>query len=150
MEHFPGPMSRTESDRFADLIEEEFEREGFGLWAVEVPGVTEFAGFAGLHRVSFEAPFVPAVEAGWRLARPYWGRGYATEAAREALRRGFEDHGLDEIVAFTIPANERSQRVMQRLGMTHDPRDDFDHPRFPPGHRLSRHVLYRARRPPTS
>jgi RimJ/RimL family protein N-acetyltransferase len=95
----------------------------------------------------FQAHFTPAVEVGWRLATFAWGRGYATEAAREALRFGFEDAGLAEIVSFTAPVNERSRAVMRRIGMTHDPAGDFDHPALPPGHRLRRHVLYRLSRP---
>jgi ribosomal-protein-alanine N-acetyltransferase len=103
-------------------------------------------GFTGLARPSFEAPFTPAVEIGWRLAAHAWGQGYATEAARAALAFGFATVGLEEIVSFTVPANERSRRVMERIGMTHDPRDDFDHPKLPPGHPLRRHVLYRLPR----
>ena len=143
MEHFPSVLSREESDAFADRIERNFEDRGHGLWAVEVPGEAEFIGFVGLAVPSFEAPFMPAVEIGWRLDRAYWGHGFATEAARTAAADGFGRLGLAEIVSFTVPANVRSVRVMQRLGMTRDPADDFDHPRFPPGHRLRRHVLYR-------
>ena len=105
-----------------------------------------FIGFTGLSAPSFEAPFTPAVEVGWRLAPDAWGNGFATEAAEAALRFGFETIGLDEIVSFTVPANVRSRAVMERLGMTHDLADDFDHPRFPEGHRLRRHVLYRLDR----
>ncbi|HEY4887474.1 MAG TPA: GNAT family N-acetyltransferase [Candidatus Dormibacteraeota bacterium] len=143
MEHLPGPLSREESDGFADRIEVSFDTLGYGLWAVELPGVAEFIGYVGLVLQQFEAPFTPAVEVGWRLARDYWGRGFATEAARAAVADGFTRVGLSEIVSFTVQANLRSTRVMERLGMTHDPADDFDHPRFPVGHCLSRHVLYR-------
>jgi len=145
MEHFPGTMSRAESDAHVDAIAEHFARRGYGLWAVEVPGEAEFIGFVGLNVPRFEAHFTPAVEVGWRLVPESWGHGYATEAAREAVRFGVEDAGLAEIVSFTAPANERSQAVMRRLGMTRDPADDFDHPALPPGHRLRRHVLYRLR-----
>ena len=100
-------------------------------------------GFVGLTVPSFEASFTPCVEVGWRLARAHWGKGYATEAAREALRIGFALHNLSEIVSFTVPQNVRSQAVMQKLGMRHDPADDFEHPRLPKGHRLRSHVLYR-------
>ena len=89
--------------------------------------------------------FTPAVEVGWRLAAGHWGHGYATEAAREAVSYGFDEAGLDEIVSFTVPANVRSRRVMERLGMTRDPAEDFDHPVVPAGHSLRRHVLYRLR-----
>jgi len=146
MEHFPGTMARAESDAHVDAIAEHFAGRGYGLWAVEVPGEAEFIGFVGLNVPRFEAHFAPAVEVGWRLLPAAWGHGYATEAAREAVRFGFEDAGLAEIVSFTAPANERSRAVMRRLGMTHDPADDFDHPALPPGHRLRRHVLYRLRR----
>ena len=143
MEHFPGVLSRAESDRLADRIEEHFVAHGFGLWALEVPGVASFAGFVGLSVPSFEAPFTPCVEIGWRLARACWGNGYVTEAATAVLAFGFDELHLDEVVSFTVPANTRSRRVMERLGMTHDPRDDFEHPSIPEGHPLRRHVLYR-------
>ena len=145
MHHFPAPSTRQESDAFIDRIEAGFDIWGFGLWAVEVPGVAEFIGFTGIWPVGFDAHFTPAIEVGWRLARAGWGRGYATEAARAALEFGFEQAGLEEIVSFTIPANVRSTAVMERLGMTHDPTDDFDHPNLPADSPLRRHVLYRKR-----
>jgi RimJ/RimL family protein N-acetyltransferase len=147
MEHFPAPLSRGESDALVDSIEAGFERHGFGLWALEVRESGELAGFTGLAVPGFEAHFTPAVEVGWRLARPAWGRGYATEAGRAALACGFERHGLEEIVSFTSVGNLRSRAVMERLGMTRDPADDFDHPRVPAGDPLRRHVLYRVRWP---
>jgi len=147
MRHMPALLDRSESDVLARRIRAELDGEPFGLWAVEVPGVTEFAGFVGLSRVGFEAHFTPAVEIGWRLARPCWGQGYATEAARAAVAHGLGPCGLDEIVSFTSPGNTRSRAVMERIGMTHDPADDFDHPRLPPGSPLQRHVLYRLSRP---
>jgi ribosomal-protein-alanine N-acetyltransferase len=101
-------------------------------------------GFTGLERPSFEAHFTPAVEVGWRLARSAWGHGYATEAGRASLAFGFDAVGLEEIVSFTSVANMRSRAVMERLGMTHDPGDDFDHPELPEANRLRRHVLYRG------
>jgi ribosomal-protein-alanine N-acetyltransferase len=145
MEHFPAPLSRAESDAAAARIQAHFAEHGFGLWAVEVPGVAPFAGFTGLSVPRFEAHFMPCVEIGWRLAREHWGRGYASEAARAALAHGFGPLGLAEVVSFTAVANARSRRVMEKLGMSHDPADDFDHPALPPGHRLRRHVLYRIR-----
>jgi RimJ/RimL family protein N-acetyltransferase len=145
-EFLPTPLSREASDAMVARVEAHFDQHGFGLWAVEIPGVTPFAGFAGLSTPRFEAPFQPCVEVGWRLAAEYWGRGYATEGARAALNHGFETLGLGEIVSFTVPANTRSRRVMEKLGMTYDPRDDFDHPLLPEGHPLRRHVLYRIRR----
>ena len=143
MEHFPTVLTRAESDAFAARIAAHVERHGFGLWAVEIPEVTAFAGFIGLLVPRFEAHFTPCVEIGWRLAAEHWGRGYATEAALAGARHAFEVVGVDGLVSFTTPANVRSQAVMRRIGMTHDPADDFDHPRMPAGHRLRRHVLYR-------
>ena len=146
MEHFPAPLSRLESDALIDEFEARFDPRGFGLWALERRDDGTFIGFTGLAAVPWEAHFTPAIEVGWRLAPEAWGHGYATEAAREAVRFGFEDAELDEIVSFTVPANVRSRAVMERLGMTHDPADDFDHPRLPVGHPLRRHVLYRIDR----
>jgi RimJ/RimL family protein N-acetyltransferase len=146
MEFFPAALSRVESDALASRIEAHFDKHGFGLWAVEIPDVTSFAGFIGLSVPSFEAPFTPCVEIGWRLAAAHWGLGYATEGARAVLDFGFEELGLAELVSFTVPGNVRSRRVMERIGMAHDPADDFDHPELPDGHRLRRHVLYRMAR----
>lgn len=146
MEHFEGPLSREASDHFVHKIRETMARSGVGLWAVEVPGTAPFIGFVGLWPVGFEAHFTPAIEIGWRLDASYWGRGYATEAGRATLADGFTRVGLDEVVSFAVPANERSTAVMRRLGMTHDPEDDFHHPAFPVDHPLSHHVLYRLSR----
>ena len=143
MEHFPAVMTEADTVGFIDWIELGFERNGFGLWAVEVSETGALAGFTGLSVPAFEAHFTPAVEVGWRLAREHWDHGYATEAARAAMTFGFEECGLAEIVSFAIPANTRSISVMERLGMAHDPADDFDHPRFPDDDRSRRHVLYR-------
>jgi RimJ/RimL family protein N-acetyltransferase len=147
MRFFVSPQARAESDAFAERSRQQIEDEGWGLWAVEVGGGAPFIGFVGLARPSFEAHFTPAVEVGWRLARGHWGHGYATEAARAALAYGFDELALDEIVSFTSPLNEPSRRVMERLGMSHDPADDFEHPRVPAGHPLRPHVLYRLSRP---
>jgi RimJ/RimL family protein N-acetyltransferase len=143
VEFLPGALSREQSDALADRIEAHFERHGFGLWAVEIPGINHFAGFIGLSIPSFEAPFTPCVEIGWRLDPEHWNRGYATEGARTVLEFGFRSLQLDEIVSFTVPANRRSRRVMEKIGMIHSPADDFDHPALPEGHPLRRHVLYR-------
>lgn len=147
MEHFPEPLTRRQSDGLVGRIEAGFEADGFGLWALEVRGTGEFIGFTGLAVPEFEAHFMPAVEVGWRLARSAWGHGYATEAARAALAFGFEEVGLDEIVSFTTVANWRSRAVMERLDMSHDPADDFEHPSLPPGHPQRPHVLYRIKSP---
>src|SRR5262245_36768653 len=146
MEHFPELLSREKSDAQVQRIEAHFQQHGYGLWAVEVPGVTPFAGFIGINVPRIEAHFTPCVEIGWRLAADCWGRGYATEGARAAAAFGFQQLGLAEIVSYTVPANVRSRRVMEKLGMTHDPADDFDHPLLPAGHPLRRHVLYRLGR----
>lgn len=146
MRFFPTTLTREESDQVADRIEAHFVQHGFGFWAIEVLDGPPFVGFTGLSTVTFDAPFTPATEIGWRLAREYWGRGIATEAARAALDFGFGELGLREVVAFAVKDNARSRAVMERLGMTHDPRDDFDHPRLPSGDPLQRHVLYRIRR----
>jgi RimJ/RimL family protein N-acetyltransferase len=146
MEHFLKPLDRSESDGMVARIMDHFDSHGFGFWAVEAPNVAELIGLVGLAIPRFTAHFTPCVEIGWRLAREYWGRGYATEAARASLRYGFERLGLEKIVAFTVPQNVRSRAVMERIGMTMSPADDFDHPSLPEGHRQRRHVLYRTRR----
>ena len=145
MEHLPGILGRVESDALALRIEAHFDQHGFGLWAVEIRGVATFAGFVGLTVPNFQAPFTPCVEIGWRLAADYWGRGYATEGARAALKFGFQALKLEEIVSFTVPGNVRSRRVMERIGMAYDPADDFDHPSWRPSSGPARHVLYRIR-----
>ncbi len=146
MEHFPAPLHREESDDLADRITVDIDERGWGLWAVEIPGTVAFAGFIGLNPATFDAPFTPAVEVGWRLARAHWGRGYATEGALAALSFGFDELALDEIVSFTNHGNTRSRRVMERLGMLRDPADDFEHPNLPYGDALRPHVLYRLDR----
>jgi RimJ/RimL family protein N-acetyltransferase len=146
MEHLPKLLERAESDAMAGWIVEHFAKHGFGWWAVEVIGVAKFAGFTGLSRATFPAHFTPTVEISWRLAHPCWGKGYATEAARRVVAFAFDELALDEIVSFTVPANCRSIRVMERIGMTRLLADDFDHPRLPNGHPLRRHVLYRLSR----
>ena len=142
----PALLTREQSDAFADRIDKHFEEHGYGLWAVEIVDKAPFIGFVGLHHPRFDAPFTPCVEVGWWLAYEHWGRGYATEAAAAALDYGFETLGLGEIVSFTAHENLRSRAVMERIGMTHDPLDNFDHPALPEGHRLRPHVLYRMRR----
>lgn len=144
MRYFPAPLTRQASDRLADVIEGDLERRGWGLWALERRETGEFLGFTGLTRPPFEASFTPAVEIGWRLARSAWGRGFATEAARAATAFAFERIGLDELVAYTAEGNARSRAVMGRLGMRHDPADDFDHPHVH-SPALRRHVVYRLR-----
>lgn len=145
MRHYPAPLTRAESDAFVDRIEACFAERGYGLWAVDASALG-FVGYVGLWPADFVAPFTPAVEVGWRLARNAWGRGIAPEAARAALDDGFARLGAWEIVSFTAAVNAPSRRVMEKVGMAHDPADDFAHPNLPPDHRLSHHVLYRRRR----
>ena len=145
MEHFAAPLSQSASDALAARIAAHFVERGFGLWAIEIPGVAPFAGFCGLSVPTFTAPFTPCVEIGWRLAAERWNQGFATEAARAVLTHGFRTLALHEIVSFTTVGNLRSQRVMQRIGMRHDAAGDFDYPDYPPGHPQRRHVLYRIR-----
>lgn len=146
MAHFPSTLTRAQSDALVERIGSHFERQGYGLWALEIPGVTAFAGFVGLALQTFDAPFTPAVEIGWRLSNRHWHHGYATEAAQVALGFGFGSVGLTEIVSMTSTTNIASQAVMLRLGMHCDHRDDFEHPSIEPGNPLRRHVLYRLGR----
>lgn len=143
MEFFPAPLSPAESDAMIARLQGGLETRGWGLWCLDIDG--DCAGFVGLARPAFDAPFTPCVEVGWRMATRYWGHGYATEAARLALEFGFRQLGLTEIVSFTTAGNWRSRRVMERLGMRRDPADDFDHPRIAVGHPLRPHVLYRIK-----
>jgi RimJ/RimL family protein N-acetyltransferase len=149
MEYFPALLNRDESDRLVQRIEQHFEQHGFGLWALEESNSSAFTGFVGLMIPSFEAPFMPCVEIGWRLAAEYWGKGYAPEAARAVLTFAFEQLGLTEVLSFTATLNARSRRVMEKIGMLHDAASDFDHPKLPRGHALEQHVLYRINARPT-
>lgn len=147
MEFFPKTLAPSESYELYRRITAHYEVHGFCPWAVEIPGVTEFAGWTGLSVPTWDAPFMPCVEIGWRFAFEFWGKGYATEAANASLDAGFNQLGLKEIVSFTSPLNVRSIRVMERIGMTRDPSADFHHPAIPKDHPLSLHVLYRKQRP---
>lgn len=143
MEHFPEPLTRSQSDAMIDRFEEGFRERGFGFWAVEIAATGSFVGFTGLSVPRFQAHFTPSVEIGWRLARAAWGHGYASEAARAALEFAFQDAALPEVVSFTAATNLRSQAVMRRIGMARDADGDFDHPAVPEGSPLRRHVLWR-------
>lgn len=145
MEFLPKPLTREESDAMISRLSLHIAEHGFGFWAVERRSDRAFLGFTGLLRPSFEAPFTPCVEIGWRFAREAWGRGYASEAARASLEFGFTKLGLGEIVSFTVPGNTRSMAVMERIGMRRDLDGDFEHPRLPEGNPLRKHVLYRLR-----
>jgi RimJ/RimL family protein N-acetyltransferase len=146
MEFMGGCLTHRQSADFARRAETELAQRGWGLWALELRAGGEFLGYAGLSVPTFAAHFMPCVEVGWRLRREHWGHGYATEAARECLRFAFTTLELPEVVSFTAAGNARSRAVMQRLGMHHDARGDFAHPRLPPGHALRPHVLYRLGR----
>lgn len=146
MQHMAKLLDRRESNASAERIRQNFAQRGFGLWAVEVIGVADFIGFTGFSVPGFDAHFTPCVEIAWRLARDYWGYGYATEAASAARDHGFAHLGFNQIVSFTVRTNQRSRNVMERIGMTHSAEDDFEHPLLPPGHPLRHHVLYRLTR----
>jgi RimJ/RimL family protein N-acetyltransferase len=142
-EFLPSTLTFEESRNFLQRIRAHHKKHGFGLWAIELKDGESFIGFTGLYIPSLEAHFTPCIEVGWRLAFSHWGKGYATEAAQAALAFGFMRLGLREIVAYTAAVNHRSRAVMERLSMTYNPSDDFDHPALPIGHRLRRHVLHR-------
>jgi ribosomal-protein-alanine N-acetyltransferase len=148
VEFFPSTADREESEASAALLRARFDRNGYGWWAVEVKNGDAFAGTIAIADVPYDAHFTPALEVGWRLSVANWGHGYATEAARTALDFAFSNLGCSEVVAVTTVANVRSRRVMERLGMSRDPRDDFDHPLVDPGHPIRPHVLYRIRSAP--
>jgi RimJ/RimL family protein N-acetyltransferase len=145
MEYFVSPLSRSQSDSLVDVFRDEFADKGFCPWAVELRDTERFIGFVGLHTVSDEMTFAPAVEVGWRLAKAYWGLGYASEAGGASLRFAFQTLHLDEVVSFTSVSNIRSQRVMTRIGMERDETSNFEHPSVPVGNPLRPHLLYRTR-----
>jgi RimJ/RimL family protein N-acetyltransferase len=147
MEFMPATLPRAESDLFADRIEAHFHIHGFGLCAAELRQDSSFIGFIGLSIPAFPAHFTPCVEIGWRLSANHWAQGLATEGAQAIVQYAFCTLNLDSLVSITVPANTRSRRVMEKLGMTYSPADDFNHPNLPPNHPLSRHVLYRLTRP---
>jgi RimJ/RimL family protein N-acetyltransferase len=146
MKHFPKMLAREETCALIEKIEKRFKEDSFSLWAVEIIDSGDFIGFVGLWRPQFEAHFTPCVEIGWRLAKRFWGNGYAPEAALLALQYGFENVGLDEIVALTATSNNNSMRVMEKIGMTRNVHDNFKHPYLEDGHPLQEHVLYRIKK----
>jgi RimJ/RimL family protein N-acetyltransferase len=148
MEFFPAPLSAHESSALFDRIDSHFAQHRFGLWATELRETAAFIGYIGLAVPRFDAAFTPCVEIGWRLDAAHWGKGLATEGARAVAQHAFNVLHLEELVSLTVPANVRSRRVMEKLGMTHDPGEDFDHPMMLAGHPLRRHVLYRLKRTP--
>jgi RimJ/RimL family protein N-acetyltransferase len=143
MRYMLGLLSRAEADAMRQRISDRLDEQGWGLWAVEQIESGEFLGFVGLAPVAFDAAFTPATEIVWRLAREHWGHGYAQEAATAVMGFAFEELGLSEVVSFTATANERSEAVMARIGMSPDPHGEFDHPLLEDGHPLRSHVLYR-------
>ncbi|MGD0892083.1 MAG: GNAT family N-acetyltransferase [Terracidiphilus sp.] len=147
MEYFPALLTPEETDAGMVRVQNHFDRHGFGLYAAELIEDKRFIGFVGLNTPSFEAHFMPAFEIGWRIAFDFWGRGLATEGARAVVQHAFHTLKIPSLVSFTVPANQRSRRVMEKLGMVHDPTGDFDHPKIPSGHPLRRHVLYRLAAP---
>lgn len=143
MEFFPSIKTFEETSKEYEAILEHFKKHSYGWWAVSEINHSNFIGFIGLRYIDFPAAFTPAIEIAWRLAYEYWGKGYATEGANASLQYGFETLNFPEIISFTSTINIRSQAVMERIGMHHNPKDDFDHPKLSQEHRLCRHVLYR-------
>ncbi len=147
MEFFPKLLSENESQELADLFEEKLTQNLYGFWALEEISQNKFIGFVGLNQISFDAPFTPCIEIGWRLDPLYWGKGYAFEAAETVLKYAFENLKLKEILAFTAKHNLRSKKLMEKLGMKSDPKENFLHPKLDPNHPLALHVLYRKANP---
>lgn len=143
MKFFLATLTKEESDALIKRCKQHFASHGFGLWALELKETSQFIGFTGLMIPSFASHFTPCVEIGWRIASPFWNKGYATEAALAVLQFAFEKTDLQEIVSFTTSKNLASRRVMEKIGMTRNPADDFEHPKLPTSHPLSKHVLYR-------
>ncbi|MGI9491655.1 MAG: GNAT family N-acetyltransferase [Geminicoccaceae bacterium] len=147
MRYFPRLLDRAATAKVVKKMQAHHETYSFGYWPIEVPGVAPFIGIVGLMITPFRAHFTPCIEVAWRLARPYWGQGYATEGARASLTFAFKYLPvLEEVVAFAVPDNQRSLGVMERLGMVRRQEDDFDHPALADGHPLRRHCLYRMSR----
>ena len=146
MAYFERTQTHAEAEALVRRCQLREAEDGFCIWALEAPDVADFVGLAGIQRLQYQAHFTPAVEVGWRLARPFWRRGYATEAALASMDYGFGPGGLSEIVAVAVGANARSLAVMERIGMRRVAGGDFDHPSVPLGHRLQPHVLYRITR----
>jgi RimJ/RimL family protein N-acetyltransferase len=143
MRFFAGTQDAEQSDESARRLMDFAEAAGIGPWAVELPGEAPFIGFVGCWPTRPQLPFAPAIEVGWRLDKPWWGRGYAPEAAHAALADAFGRLSIPEVVAYTAAGNAPSRQVMEKLGMGRDSAEDFDHFMVPPGHALRRHVLYR-------
>ncbi len=143
-EFLPRSITQDEATQFINRTNSHQERYGYSLWATELRASNQLIGFIGLTTIEWEAPFTPAVEIGWRLASPFWENGYATEGAKATLNYGFNHCSLTKIISFTVPANKRSIRVMEKIGMKRDFQGDFLHPKLATTHPLAPHVLYKA------
>ncbi len=141
-----GPLSMQQVQDFIQKCNQEFKAQRFCLFAVETKDTHTMIGFIGLSEPNFESSFTPCVEVGWRLGSEHWGKGYATEGAKAVLAYGFHQIGLNEIVSFTATVNMRSRRVMEKIGMKREPKEDFLHPKLAADHPISQHVLYRIQR----
>lgn len=146
IEFLKGSLTMSEVTDFISSMNKQFDELGYTLWAAEEKTKSQFIGFIGLNFIKWEAPFGQAVEVGWRLGSEYWKKGYATEGAKACLKYGFNQCDLKEIVSFTVPANIRSFRVMEKIGMIRDLEGDFAHPNLPLEHKLSKHILYRIQK----
>ena len=143
-------ITRTESEAMAVRMCTHWAQRGFGVWALELRGDDgqrgargPLIGLCGIVVPRYETKFSPFVEIIWRLATAHWGKGLVIEAARAALEDGFTEHDFPDVVATTVQQNQRSWRVMERLGMRRSPQDDFDHPLVPEANPLRPHIVYR-------
>lgn len=143
MEYFPSILTIEESNALAIKFQNELQEKKYGLWAVEIPNIASFIGFIGLHYQDFESFFTPCIEIAWRLSSEYWGQGYATEGAEVVVDYAFNILKLNEIVSFTAVNNIRSRRLMEKLGMKNNLRENFHHPKVPSHFPV--HVLYRLK-----
>lgn len=146
LEFLPAPLTVQETADWIKRIQQHFKEHSYGLYAATLKSTGELIGYIGLNIPAFESHFTPCVEIGWRLASEHWGYGYATEGAKAVLEYGFDRAELKEIVSFTVPANQRSIAVMEKIGMSRNESDDFRHPKLPLDHPLSLHVLYRIQK----
>lgn len=146
IEFLREPLTMQQVEDFIVAANQHQTKHGYTLWAVEPKNRPTCIGFIGLNYTTWEAPFTPAVEVGWRLDADWWGKGYATEGAKACLVYGFNTCGLQEIVSFTVSENNRSRRVMEKIGLIRDVNGDFAHPKLEPDHPLSKHVLYRIKK----
>ncbi|AIF81567.1 N-acetyltransferase GCN5 [endosymbiont of Acanthamoeba sp. UWC8] len=145
VEFLPHKLTMQQVKDFISAMNDQYKKNNYTLFAAELKETKELIGFIGLGYTDWQAAFTPCTEIAWRLSSLHWGKGYATEGAKAALNYGFYRCGLKEIVSFTVPMNKRSIRVMEKIGMQHDGAGDFAHPKLPPDHKLSKHVLYRIK-----